>query len=235
MPKWMTVFFVFFLCTTLFTANAKSVDNIINHHINAMGGSEGLEGTGQITMRGEITSIDGKYSRLQVEFSADRMHKRKSSLTILPKQRSQGFTKIEVIEKERLENLLQDALYPQYSYSLMWYLTHGQKPEYVGEALLDGVKCYKLKLRLNGGFQLDYFVNTGNWYVIREVRQKLQGTGSSARNSGIIIDYSAYKSYKGHMLPYSVSITYSNNQKAVEGRFELIQMKDTCDTTSLPH
>src|SRR5687768_12339053 len=66
MPKWITAIFVFFLSTTLFTAKAITVEDVISKHVQAMAAvaDAGIEHADSETLsgyiaKGHIATLEG--------------------------------------------------------------------------------------------------------------------------------------------------------------------------------
>ncbi len=51
----------------------------------------------------------------------------------------------------------------------MDYKTKGHKVELLGKETIDGVECYKLKVTRNNGFVMTDYIDTKNYYLVRNV------------------------------------------------------------------
>ncbi len=244
MPKWIIAGFAFFLTLTLFAAQAQTADEIINKYMDAMGGKEKLASIKTLYMEGvavmqngnELTTtqykIDGKLSRREAQFGPMG-----SLITIITDKegwisspRSNG--KFEPIPAERLKKTTfeLDCAGP-----LVNYDSKGHKVEYLGKETLDGKECYKIKLTLNTGSDITYFIDTQTYYVIRE-SYKGSPLNSGPRRNGatedmiVNTDYSDYqKTEQGYIFPYKIKAGSMNSGLT----FEKIEVNKKLDETKL--
>ena len=172
-----SVTFLLFALLTLggLRLSAQTAEDIINKHIEAMGGLEKLKSINSIHLQGvavmqngnEITTniykVNGKLFRRDVDFGMGSM-----STIITDKEgwmsnpRNGGA--FEPLPADQVKNQQSEL---DCAGPLVDFAAKGHKAELLGKEAVEGTDCYKIKLTLNSGRDINYFIDSKNFYVIR--------------------------------------------------------------------
>ena len=218
MPKWMTIIFACYLSLTVLDLQAQTVEDVIAKYEAAMGGWEKLatlksvhiEGVAVMQNGNEVTTVVNKVSgalmRTDVNFGM-------GSFSMLVTDKN-GFSsnprnggKFEPMSEEIVK-----ALQPELDLAgpLVNYAAKGHKAELLGKETIDGKETYKIKLTLNNGNDITYYIDATSYYVVREQKKGMgrRGGGAPAAPAGDnmqTIDYADYqKTPEGFIFPMSV-------------------------------
>lgn len=203
-----------FLTSFLFgTVQAQTVDEIVNKHIEAIGGKDNLKKVtsmkreAMMSVQGmdipvTIYQVNNKASRQ--EFTAMNMTgyfitRQDSGWTYMP---FMGQTAAEPMPAEAL-NVAKDALD---MFDLLDYASKGTKVELLGKEDVDGTEAFKLKLTTKSGNEKTVFLDTKNYYSIREVN-KVNVNGQTMEAVSSFSDYK--KLPEGIVLPFSMQTAQS--------------------------
>ena len=194
-----------FMLTGFISANAQTVDEIINKYVDAMGGKDKLasiksiymEGTSVMQNGAEITQkmwkVDGKLMRREISSSMFNM------ISVVTdkegwnqSQRTNG--NFEPMTAEMVTNMQSetDCAGPLFNYA-----AKGHKAELIGKEDVEGTECWKIKLTLKTGRDITYFINPTTFYIDRMATTGggfgggRGGQGGAPRETKI--DYSDYK------------------------------------------
>jgi len=195
-----------FMLTGFISANAQTVDEIINKYVDAMGGKDKLasiksiymEGTSVMQNGAEITQkmwkVDGKLMRREISSSMFNM------ISVVTdkegwnqSQRTNG--NFEPMTSEMVTNMQSetDCAGPLFNYA-----AKGHKAELIGKEDVEGTECWKIKLTLKTGRDITYFINPTTFYIDRMATTgggfgggRGGGQGGAPRETKI--DYSDYK------------------------------------------
>jgi len=164
-----------FMLTGFISANAQTVDDIINKYVDAMGGKDKLasiksiymEGTSVMQNGAEITQkmwkVDGKLMRREISSSMFNM------ISVVTdkegwnqSQRTNG--NFEPMTAEMVTNMQSetDCAGPLFNYA-----AKGHKAELIGKEDVEGTECWKIKLTLKTGRDITYFINPTTFYIDR--------------------------------------------------------------------
>jgi outer membrane lipoprotein-sorting protein len=205
--------------TGLVSVNAQTADEIINKYIDAMGGTEKLSSIKSIYMEGtsvmqngaeiiqKIWKVDGKLMRREVSSSMFNMISvvtDKEGWSQNP--RSNG--NFEPMTAEMVTNMQSET---DCAGPLVNYAAKGHKAELIGKEEVEGTECWKIKLTLQNGKEMTYYINPATFYIDRVVTT---GGGFGGRGGGqggapreTKIDYSDYKKTEdGYLFPFKVTI-----------------------------
>ena len=158
---------------------AQSADEIIQKHIEAVGGLENwkkiktMKLTGNISMQGmemPVTITTQNSKGMKVEFSMNGMTgymivTDKAGWNYVP---FGGQTKPEALPDEMVKQM-QDALDVQGS--LIDYKAKGHKVVYLGKDDVEGTDCFKLKMTKANGKEETLYFDASNYYHIRSVEK----------------------------------------------------------------
>jgi outer membrane lipoprotein-sorting protein len=191
------------------SASAQTVDDIVNKHIDALGGKEKLSGMKSIYIEADLeiagnqasstTSIlYGKGSYSSVDFGGQKIISSittdKGGWSINPLA---GQVTAEPLPDDQL-NAGKAQLYP--GSPLVNYVDKGNKVELLGQEDVNGVKAYKLKVTSKEGANLTYYIDPTTYYIVRAVT-KLSINGQDVEQGVNFSDYK--KTDYGFVAPYS--------------------------------
>jgi len=197
-------------------AQGQSVDEIINKYIDARGGKDKLKAIQSLYMEGsrqmmgnevavKVTIVQGKLFRNDFEFGST------SGYTIVtPKE---GWSLIpmrsptpEPIKEDRLKEM-QGQL--DIAGPLVDYASKGNKAELQGKENVDGKEAYKIKLTLNTGKEVTFFIDTKTNLLIQTKQMAAAMGGRGAANTGqereVVTNYSDYQPVDGILFPHTIS------------------------------
>ena len=191
------------------SARAQTVEEIVNKHIEALGGKEKLNGMKSISIEADLeiagnqassvtTILYGKGSYSSVDFGGQKIISSittdKGGWSINPLA---GQVTAEPLPDDQL-NAGKAQLYP--GSPLVDYATKGNKVELAGQEDVNGVKAYKMKVTSKDGANLTYFVDPTTYYIIRAVT-KLSINGQDVEQGVNFSDYK--KTDYGFVAPYT--------------------------------
>jgi hypothetical protein len=203
----------------VFTANAQSVDDIINKHIDAIGGKDLLgkitsvyeEATLQV-MGNEapeiITIVNGKGFKSETEFNGQKIITvvtDKSGWVINPMA---GASDPTAMPAEQLKGAKEQLFVAG---PLLNYAANGYKAELQGQEKVGSVNAYKIKLTSKDSVEAIYFIDPTTYYLIKETRHG----NAMGQDVEITITPSNYKKTDfGNTLPNNIDTDYG-------GQFQL--------------
>ncbi len=205
--------FAFFVAAVFATASVKAqtADEVINKHIEAIGGLANWKKvtsvvqTGSMTVQGmnidlTITTLSGKGSRQDIvamgmtNYMIVTPTEGWRFFPIQGQQAPEAMTADDVKES-------QDMLDP--SGTLVDYKAKGHSVEFLGKEDVDGTECLKIKLTQKGGKVETYFIDPSTYFIVKTV-STIKANGQEAE---VFTTYSNYqKTPEGLMMPMSMSI-----------------------------
>lgn len=174
--KQVKILFLFITAFTL-SAQAQTVDEIIDKHIEAIGGKEKLLELRTVVSEGNfifqgmdipviIYQTHNKGTRIEINvmgMTGYIINTPTEGWTFMP---FQGMTAPEAMAadlvKEGTDQL--DLQGP-----LLNYAEKGHTVEYLGKEDFEGTECLKLKALLKGGSELTMFIDPSNYYIIKQI------------------------------------------------------------------
>jgi outer membrane lipoprotein-sorting protein len=173
---------------------AQTADDVIGKYVEAMGGSEKLQSIQSLYMEGvavspngmEITSktykVQGKLYRQEVDFGMGTM------TTLLTDKegwfsnpRNGGSFEAMPAEMKTAQQSELDCVLP-----LVDYAAKGHKAELTGTEEVNGVTCYVIKLTLNTGRVINYYIGNKDWLIVQSSTTggRMMFGGGGARGGG---------------------------------------------------
>ena len=223
----MKKLFFILLPFAFLTAQAQTVDDIIQKHANAMGGLDNFNKiktaklTGTVSAQGNefpitVQIVNGKAMRADVDVMGQAVvncYKDGTGWKINPYAGAPTATDATGDELTEFKN--QSFLASQ----LMDYKTRGYKAELAGQEDVDGKKAYKIKLITEGSKTDTYYIDSASYMVIRFVgTRNLMGQAMELES-----DFSEVKDVNG--LKFSMSRTVkSGGQTIQEVHFDKIEL-----------
>lgn len=183
MTKQIYSFFLFAAAiTSTISVKAQTADEIVQKHINAIGGAENWRKITSIRITGTlsadsqqipmvITTLAGKGQR--IEFTVDG----KTGIEVVTPTNGWAYNpetrKTDIMPADVLKES-QDQL--DIAGPLLDYKTKGIKVAYIGKEKVDKLDCFKLKVTYPGGKEETMFINSANYYhIITTEKIKVQG------------------------------------------------------------
>lgn len=198
--------------TVSLSVNAQTVDEIVNKHIEAVGGKDKLGAMKSLYIEADMevmgnqasstTSVlYGKGSKSEIDFGGQKIINcvtvDKGGWTINPMA---GQVTAEPMPEEQA-NAGKSQLYP--GGSLYDYATKGNKVELAGQEDVNGVKAWKLKVTTKEGGNLVHYIDPNTYYILKTVT-KLTTGGQEIEQGITFSDYK--KTDYGFVAPYSSAI-----------------------------
>jgi hypothetical protein len=190
--------------------SAQTVDEIVNKHIEAIGGKENWSKVKslrlEIAMKSQGAEI--KLVRTQVDKKDMRMDisvMGMNGYSILTPTEGwsfmpfQGQTKPEPMTADDVKQS-QEQLELQDEF--ITYKELGKKLEFLGKDDVDGTECLKLKMTNKEGQETSYFIDPSNYYVIKQIT-KIKADGKEMED---VTTFSNYKKVPEGIV-YSMSIS----------------------------
>jgi outer membrane lipoprotein-sorting protein len=202
-----------FLLAGTFTANAQTVDDIIQKHLTATGGAGNWKKINsmkrsciRITRGTEIpltiTILQGKGYRTESTFNG------MTNYTVFTDKEGWSFNprmqqKPEALPAEYVK-LSQDRLDLQGP--LIDYKAKGNKITYYGTDDVEGTECHKLKVLMPSGKEETFFIDASNYYLVRTIEK----TKANGKEQVVTITYGDYKKLPEGIL-YPMSFDYGGS------------------------
>ena len=220
MGKLVTFFATVILMGVMVSAQAQTVDDVINKYIDALGGKEKLNSIKTVYMEGVTVMQNGNEISAKMYREQDKLSRREISspmgtMTSIVTDKEGWFSNprnggsFEAIPAERLK--LQQAELDLRT-GLVDYASKGSTVELLGKEQVGDAEAYKIKLTPKTGNEIIYYIDAKTWYLIRETRKGggMMGGGGRGGQQGnadqtVNIDYSNYqKTSDGFVFPYTV-------------------------------
>ncbi len=192
---------------------AQTADEIVNKHIEAIGGTDAwkkvnsMVTTGTLKMQGaeiaiSLTVLNGKGSRQDITFMGMNGYQIVTPTQGWKFMPFQGQKEVEPITADDLKEA-QDELDVQGS--LVDYKTKGHTVELLGTDDVDGVDAFKLKETLKSGKTQTIFIDPKTYYIIRVIsKQKANG-----KEDDVTTNVSNYQKLpEGIMVPLSIGFPF---------------------------
>jgi outer membrane lipoprotein-sorting protein len=191
-------------------AQAQTVDEIINKHIAALGGTENLNKIQSVLMEGSLsvqgadvsittTEVNNKLSRQ--DFNVMGMHgfdmtTDKDGWKYMP------FYGMQQPEPKNAEEVKDGQTALDIAGPLVNYAAKGHKVELQGKEDVNGTQCYKLKVTLAGGKEITFFIDPATNMITRtKNKEKVNG-----QETDVQTDFADYKDVDGVKMPYSITM-----------------------------
>jgi hypothetical protein len=203
-----------------FTVNAQTVDEVIDKHIEAIGGKEKLASLKTIRMETNL-SVQGMDIPVvqtlvhnvgqRVDISAMGMEgyvitTPNAGWTFFP---FMGHSAPEATPADQLKDAV-DQLDAQGN--LFNYKEKGHKAELVGKEDVDGTEVFKVKVTTSGGKERTYFIDSKNYYVIRETRKAFV----NGAEMEVTINFGDYKKTEdGYVFPHTIGGAFGQGDMTV--------------------
>lgn len=180
-----------------FAVQAQTVDEIVNKHIEAIGGKDKITGMKSLRIEADMevmgnqatstnTVLYGKGSLTEIDFGGQKIvncvtaDKGGWSINPMAGQVTAEPMTEEQVKAEKIK------LYP--GGALFDYAARGNKVEVTGQEDVNGVKAWKLKVTTKEGSNIIYFVDPATYYIVKAVA-KINAGGQEVEQNFSFSDF----------------------------------------------
>jgi hypothetical protein len=192
--------------------NAQTADEVINKHIEAMGGLEKLNAIKTIYTEGVVVAPNGTEITIHSWIDNNKLYRRemdfgmgKGVMVLTDKggwnsDRQGGMNQMKEEGYRRLEYQM-DCAGP-----LVNYAAKGHKVELLGKETTDGKEYYKIKFTHKNGSELNFFIDAATYYISRmSFKGGMRGPNADP-NAEMVVTFSNYaKTEDGFVFAYTTS------------------------------
>lgn len=195
-----------------FMVHAQTADEIVNKHIEAMGGKDKIKDIKSIQTEGVMnvmgneapvttTILNGRGFKSEVDFNGQKIVQvvtDKEGWAINPMA---GSTDPQKMPDEQY-NASKDEIFvggPLYNYA-----EKGYKVDLAGRENVGDVSAYKLNVSNGNSDTTTYYIDPSTYYVVKAVK-RINMNGQEGEIATVFSDYK--KTDNGFVLPYSTEIT----------------------------
>lgn len=193
-------------------AQAQTVDEVINKHIEAIGGKERISRIQNVVMEGSLnyqgaeiaivtTTVHNKLNRQDISVNGMNgfdMMTEKEGWSYMP------FMGMQKPEPKSAQEVLENKADMDVAGPLVDYIAKGHKVELVGKETIGGKNTHKIKLVLAGGKVLFVFIDAESNMIVRTIdKRKVNG-----QEIDLQTDLADYKEVEGVKMPYSITQQY---------------------------
>ncbi len=195
------------------TVKAQTADEIVNKHIEAIGGMENWKKVNSVVLTGTM-SVQG----MSLDVITTVLHNKGSrqdinamgmnNYQILTPTAGWSFFPIQgqqAPEAMTADDVKEGQTDLDAQGSLIDYKAKGHTVELIGKEDVDGTECFKLKLALKTGKTETYFIDPKTYYIVKSVSIK-KANGQEAEVSTGLSNYQ--KLPEGIVIPMSVSVPF---------------------------
>ena len=218
--KHLRIAFFTLISFVTFNAGAQTVDEVIDKHIEAIGGKEKLTALKSIRMETNL-SVQGMdipviQTRVhnvgqRVDISAMGMEgfvilTPTAGWTFMP---FMGQSAAEAMPEEQVKEGVDEL---DLQGSLLNYKEKGHTVELVGKEAVDGTEAFKIKLTTKGGKVRTFFIDPKNYYIIRSVAKATV----NGQEQEVTINFGDYKkTEEGYVFPHSIGGAFGQGDMTV--------------------
>lgn len=227
-----------------FKVDAQSVDEIVNNHINAIGGMEKLRSIKDIYMEGDIEFvglpvgnkgpvkiclINGKGVLNDIGNRAPKIAE-----CFTPKSGWFSNTLLNDFEVRSIPEAQLMATEDQLIVGgpLFNYADRGSKIELLGREEVDGINTYKIKLINKEGAEYVYLIDPSTYYILKVTsRLKIKVSGYPIETITTFNDYDYQKTENGYVAPlaWSTDYIYTEGKQTITFMIKKIEIDKEID------
>ncbi len=203
-----------------FNASAQTVDEIIDKHIEALGGKEKLSTLKSLRMETNL-SVQG----MDIPVIQTRVHNVGQRVDIsamgmegfVITTPTAGWTFMPFMGQSAAEAMPEDQVKESVDEldlqgSLLNYKEKGHTVELVGKEAVDGTECFKIKLTTKGGKARTFFIDPKNYYIIRTVAKATV----NGQEQEVTINFADFKkTEEGYVFPHSIGGAFGQGDMTV--------------------
>ena len=221
----------------ILNVRAQSAQEIVNKHLEALGGKEKLQSINSLYLEGVAVLENGTRVDMKTWRVYDRLYRQEIALPggnmvviVTPRQgwsfspQTTGVFKPLTDEQFRILKPEIDPVGP-----LVDYNAKGNKVELAGKDTVEGHPCYMLKVYFPSGMTAMYSIDEKTWYILRETHRSGDEAGGNTT-----IDYKDYKIIPGgYIFPYTIIVSRYGARITV-GKYQINSTINT-DVLSKPN
>lgn len=212
-------------------AQGQTVDEVINKHIEALGGKENLNKVENLVMEGNLnyqgadvfmkfTQVNNKLRRQDID--ANGMH----GFTMITDKEAWSYMPFFGMQSPQptpAEEVAENQPDMDIAGPLVDYVSKGHKAELMGKEKVNGADCYKIKMTLTGGKTLMVFVDCATSLISRTIDKRWV----NGQREDLQTDFGDYKEVEGVKIAHSLTGPYGTtyfhsvkvNQEIPSGAF----------------
>jgi len=195
---------------TLFTVQAQTADEVIDKHLQAIGGKEKLLTLTSVVMECnlsvqgmdipiKITQLNNKGQRVDITAMGMENYTIQTNTDGWTYMPIQGQTAPQAMPAEAVKESV-DLLDIQGA--LLNYKDKGHKVEYLGKEDVEGTECHKLKIALKGGMEQTMYFDPASYYIVK-VTSKSKATGQEVEQTQTFSNFK--KLDEGFVFPFALT------------------------------
>lgn len=199
-------------CFGVMAVQAQTADEIVNKHIEALGGKDKITNIKSLYMEGVmdvmgneapivISMVNGKGYKSEVEFNGQKIvqaYNDKGGWMINPMM---GSADPQAMPEEQYK-VGKDEM--NIGGALLDYAAKGKKVELLGKEKTGTVDAYKLKLTTADNAETTYYIDPTTYYIVKMSRTMEMG----GQKGQVDIAFSDYKKTDaGYVMPYAIETT----------------------------
>lgn len=165
------------ICGAMVTANAQTADEVVNKHIEAMGGKEKLLMLKTLVREGALNyngmdipltlySEQGTGFKMEINVMGTKGYQIVTPAEGWSYMPFQGQSSVEKMPEDKVKDGQDDL---DLQGELMDYAAKGHKVEFQGKEKMDGMEVYKLKLTPKTGLEKTMYINVATNYLHKVV------------------------------------------------------------------
>jgi hypothetical protein len=204
MKKIVAVVYLFLFVLPVFS---QSADEIIEKHLEAIGGKEKLKQLSTVVMEGNMTVMGAEIpvklflshnKGMRVEISAMGMM---GYIIFTPTEGWQYFPfQGQAAPEVQPAEVVKEAADQLDLQGLLDYKEKGHQVEYLGKEDYEGTECHKLKVIYKGGSEATMFIDPQSFYLLKQIT-KTKATGQEVEQVQTFSNYT--KLPEGYVFPYA--------------------------------
>ena len=214
-------------------AQGQTVDEVINKHIDALGGRENLNKIQNVVMNGSLsyqgidvamtfTHVNKKLNRQDID--ANGMHgfdmlTDKDGWSYMP------FFGMSAAEAKNADEVKLNQADLDISGPLVDYVAKGHKTELIGKEKVNGKDCYKIKVTLANGKTVYHFIDAETYLIERTTDKRMV----NGQETDVQTDFTDYKAVDGVKMAYSITGQYGTTY------ISTIKVNQTIPESSFKH
>jgi hypothetical protein len=234
-----------FFFSLFVTANGQSAQEIVAHHVEALGGKEKLQSLNSVYQEGTAVLPNGARLTLKIWRVYDRLYREEvdygGGRIVLIVTTGKGWVSSPATGgafkalPEAVLKAMQTQIDP--AGALADYNAKGYKIERAGLDTVDGHPCYLVKVWFPSNQFITYSIDVKTWYILREVRnaggimeEACHSLGLNVVSNGILdIRFIDYRNTRGaYIFPFGLKV-----QRLGTMDFKKVEVNGTVDVEAL--
>ncbi len=193
-------------------AQAQTVDEVIDKHIDALGGKANLSKIQNTIMEGSLsyqgtdvamsfTQVNKKLSRQDIDANGMRGF---NMLTDNEGWSYMPFFGMSVPEPVSAAEVKENQSDLDVAGPLVDYVTKGHKAELIGKETVNGNECYKIKMTQVSGKTTHFFIDATSHMILRTMEKRMV----NGQPTDVQTDFADYKDVEGVKMAFSLTGQY---------------------------